>query len=99
MNSSKSAHPDPSRGPSLGAAIGAVAVAGIGLYLAIRIPTVRNAVLALTPHRASGELAFHVLDIMQAVHEASDAGQQIALTSTCERPAMLPLGLAAGLVA
>lgn len=49
-------------------------------------------------HRANGELAFHVLDIMQAVHEASDLGKTLDLTSTCERPAMLPLGLAPGAV-
>lgn len=50
------------------------------------------------PHRASGELAFHVLDIMQAIHEASDQGRHVALTSTCERPTMLPVGLTAGKV-
>jgi predicted dehydrogenase len=38
------------------------------------------------PHRASGELALHVLDIMQAVHEASDQGAAVTLTTTCERP-------------
>jgi predicted dehydrogenase len=48
------------------------------------------------PHRASGELAFHVLDIMQAIHEASDQGRHIELTSTVMRPAMLPLGLRPG---
>jgi predicted dehydrogenase len=51
------------------------------------------------PHRASGELAFHVLDIMQAIHEASDQGRHIDLTSTCQRPAMLPVGLQPGEVA
>ncbi|RIK43741.1 MAG: oxidoreductase [Chloroflexi bacterium] len=50
------------------------------------------------PHRASGELAFHVLDIMQAVHEAAESGQQIELASVCKRPAMLPIGLASGSV-
>ena len=48
------------------------------------------------PHRASGDLAHHVLDIMQAFHEASATGKHIDLTSTCERPAMLPLGLQPG---
>ncbi|HZQ27364.1 MAG TPA: Gfo/Idh/MocA family oxidoreductase [Acidimicrobiales bacterium] len=38
------------------------------------------------PHRASGELALHVLDIMQSVHEASDQGSAITLTTTCTRP-------------
>ena len=47
-------------------------------------------------HRASGELAFHVLDIMQAIHEAQTAGRHITLTSTCAQPAALPLGLRHG---
>ncbi len=48
------------------------------------------------PHRASGELAHHVLDIMQAFHEASATGKHIDLTSTCARPALLPIGLQPG---
>jgi predicted dehydrogenase len=45
------------------------------------------------PHRANGELAYHVLDAMHGVLEASGSGQHIELTSTCERPAPLPAGL------
>jgi predicted dehydrogenase len=44
------------------------------------------------PHRASGELAYHVLDTMQAILEASAEGKHIALTSTCNRPEPLPPG-------
>jgi predicted dehydrogenase len=50
------------------------------------------------PHRASGELAYHVLDIMHAIHDAADAGRRVTLESTCERPAALPLGLRKGLL-
>lgn len=50
-------------------------------------------------HRANGQLAHHVLDIMQAFHEASATGQHVDLTSTCERPAALPVGLEPGQVA
>jgi len=42
------------------------------------------------PLRASGELSYHVLDLMHAIHEASDEGRHIEIASTCERPA--PLG-------
>lgn len=42
------------------------------------------------PHRANGELAYHVLDIMHAIHEASQGGKHITLSSMCERPAPLP---------
>ncbi len=36
--------------------------------------------------RAGGELMFHVLDLMHAVHEASDGGKHIFMESTCSRP-------------
>jgi len=48
------------------------------------------------PHRASGELAFHVLEVMAAFEEASTTGKHININSTCERPAALPVGLALG---
>jgi len=47
-------------------------------------------------HRASGELAFHVLDAMQAFGEASDSGTHILLKSTCSRPDPLPMALLFG---
>jgi len=47
-------------------------------------------------HRASGELAFHVLDVMHAFHDASEQGKHVELSSTCQRPAALPMGLAHG---
>ncbi len=49
-------------------------------------------------HRANGELAYHVLDLMHAFHEASREGTHIELTSTCQRPAALPVGLEEGLL-
>jgi predicted dehydrogenase len=48
------------------------------------------------PVRASGQLAYHVLDLMHAFHDASDQGRHILLESTVERPAPLPVGLAEG---
>ena len=46
------------------------------------------------PHRASGELTRHVLDVMLSIEESSESGRHISLESTCARPAPLPLGLA-----
>ncbi len=43
-------------------------------------------------HRASGELAYHVLDLMHGAHDASESGRHIEVGSTCERPAPLPIG-------
>lgn len=45
------------------------------------------------PHRASGELAHHVLDIMQSLLKSSDQGQHIVLSSTCNGPAPLTSGI------
>lgn len=45
------------------------------------------------PHRASGELARHVLDVALAVLESSATGTHVHPQTTVERPAPLPLGL------
>ncbi|MBB6015171.1 Gfo/Idh/MocA family protein [Deinococcus radiopugnans] len=53
-----------------------------------------------TPHRASGELAYHVLDVMQTVLDAAEAGRTLPVDSRAERPAPLdprPEWLPAGL--
>ena len=47
-------------------------------------------------HRANGELAYHVLDIMCALHDASDSDAYVEMASTCERPASLPMWLLPG---
>ncbi len=49
-------------------------------------------------HRANGDLAYHVLDLMLSFQEASESGKHILVKSTCERPAPLPMGLANGLL-
>ena len=47
-------------------------------------------------HRASGELAYHVLDTLQTIQDASDARRFVEVESRCERPAPLPPGLEEG---
>jgi predicted dehydrogenase len=42
------------------------------------------------PHRASGELALHVLEVMHAFHEASRERRHVELATACDRPAPLP---------
>jgi predicted dehydrogenase len=44
-------------------------------------------------HRASGEMAYHVIDIVNAFHDASRENRHVELASTCDRPAPLPAGL------
>jgi hypothetical protein len=48
------------------------------------------------PHRASGALAYHVLDVMQSFQEASESGKHAQIASTCVKPAALPAGLPLG---
>jgi predicted dehydrogenase len=47
-------------------------------------------------HRANGKLAYHVLDIMHAFHDASNEGIHVELKTTCKQPKALPLGLLHG---
>jgi predicted dehydrogenase len=55
-----------------------------------------SAILCGRPHRASGELACHVLDVMHAFHDAAEEGVYAELQSSCGRPAPLPMGLREG---
>ena len=41
------------------------------------------------PHRANGDMAFHVLDLMQSFEEASISGKHIEIQSRCEQPEAL----------
>ncbi len=41
------------------------------------------------PHRANGDLALHVLEVMHAVETASRTGQHVAITTAPPRPAAL----------
>ncbi|MBW7458712.1 gfo/Idh/MocA family oxidoreductase, partial [Paenibacillus sepulcri] len=42
------------------------------------------------PHRATGELAYHVLEAMHGFHDASRDGKHYNMESTCERPQPMP---------
>jgi predicted dehydrogenase len=50
------------------------------------------------PHRVNGDLAYHVLDVMAAFDDASKSNAHVQIESTCERPAMLPMGLLPGIL-
>ncbi len=50
------------------------------------------------PHRASGDLALHALEVMLAVDEASASGRHVNIESSVDRPALLPTGLRPGQV-
>jgi predicted dehydrogenase len=45
-----------------------------------------------TAHRANGEIAYHVLEVMEGLLTAADSGHTVDITSSCDRPAAVPLG-------
>jgi predicted dehydrogenase len=45
------------------------------------------------PHRASGDLAAHVLDVMHGFHDAARDGRFVEPTMSCVQPAPFPQGL------
>lgn len=44
------------------------------------------------PHRANGDLAMHVLDIMHGFHDSSRDGRHYMITDKCKRPDAFPIG-------
>ena len=56
-----------------------------GIGLADMVDAIRSG----RPHRASGELAYHVLDVLLALEEATTTGRTEAISSRVERPASL----------
>ncbi len=48
-----------------------------------------RALVSGPPHRASGEMADHVLEVMHAVETASRTGHHVEIMSRCQRPAPL----------
>src|SRR5271166_2085299 len=67
-----------------------------GNYRILGVADMAHAIRSGRPHRASGALAFHVLEVMEAFQTSSDAGRAIGISSRPERPAPMPDSLAAG---
>jgi predicted dehydrogenase len=67
-----------------------------GEFRSIGVADMAAAIAHKRPHRASGALALHVLEAMEAVQTSSDQGRRVKLETTVERPAMIPPGLPDG---
>ena len=67
-----------------------------GEFRSIGVADMAAAILGNRPHRASGALALHALEAMEAFQISSDKGTRVKLETTVERPAMLPAGLSDG---
>lgn len=67
-------------------AVGSTATRGVGVVELAR------AIRAGEPERASGELAYHVLDVMISIAEAAESRQAVEIGSTVTVPPLLPEG-------
>jgi predicted dehydrogenase len=68
------------------------------IYRSIGAADMAHAIQSGRSHRSSGDLAYHVLDLMHALNDASDSGKHVMVESGCEQPALLPEGLSPGLL-
>jgi predicted dehydrogenase len=50
-----------------------------------------SALAAGRAHRANGQLAYHVLDVMEGLLQAAETGHAVDIASSCDRPAPVPL--------
>jgi predicted dehydrogenase len=66
-------------------------------YRALGLADLASAVLRGTPHRSTGRLALHVLEVMHGILEGAAAGQPVPIKTTLDRPAVLPEDEAEGL--
>jgi predicted dehydrogenase len=62
----------------------------------IGVADVANAIRSKRPHRANGDLTYHVLEAMHAFHVAADREETVVLESFTDKPVPLPLGLTNG---
>jgi predicted dehydrogenase len=67
-----------------------------GNYRSIGLADMAHAIRSDRPHRANGALALHVLEVMQALNAASEAGVTVAIETKVERPEPLAASLLAG---
>lgn len=58
-------------------------------YRALGVAELANAVLNNRPHRSSGRLALHVLEVMHRILESGVSGQPAVITTMLERPAAM----------
>lgn len=70
-----------------------------GNFRSIGVADMAYAIRSGRPHRANGDLALHVLEVMEAFETASREERTIAITTTTERPAPLSDSLIDGRLA
>ena len=61
-------------------------------YRIIGLLDMACAIAANRPHRCSGELSLHVLEVLEAFDKSAAEGRHITITTPCVQPAAVPLG-------
>ena len=67
-----------------------------GNYRIVGLADMAHAIRSGRPHRASGEIAFHVLEAMEAFQTSAETGMAVAISTRPQRPAPLPPSLRVG---
>lgn len=67
-----------------------------GNYRSLGVADMALAILENRPHRANGDLALHVLEVMEAFEHAASQGRTVAIKTPVERPAPLAESLRDG---
>ena len=67
-----------------------------GSWRGLGVADMAAALLSGRPHRASGERANHVLEIMAGLVHSADTGAPVPITTPYEKPQILPAGLRDG---
>nr|WP_272213021.1 Gfo/Idh/MocA family oxidoreductase [Marinicella sp. W31]MDC2878959.1 Gfo/Idh/MocA family oxidoreductase [Marinicella sp. W31] len=62
-------------------------------YRSIGLADMAYAIRSNRPHRANGDLALHVLEVMEAFDIAAETGKTVEITTVTERPAPLSTSL------
>jgi len=70
-----------------------------GNYRSLGVADMAHGIIEGRPHRANGDLALHVLEVMEAFETASREGRTIDIKTPVERPAPLSSSLKNGVLA
>ncbi len=65
----------------------------------IGVADMADAIARRKPNRCSGELAYHVLEVMHAFEKSSQSNKHVLVESRCAQPEALPVGLSEGKMA
>ena len=62
----------------------------VGYYRLCGLADMADAIAQNRPHRASAEMALHVMEVIDAIRVSGETGQRVTIQTRCDRPA--PIG-------